>query len=389
MLRAHRIALDPANRQATLLAQHAGFARVAYNHALADFKAGLDANEWRGDMTLRPRWNAVKREAYPWCAPLCQVVAKNAICNLGLAIGAWNGRNKDGSPRKTKNRFPRFKKRGKSDSFRIDNGRGTIATDGASVRLPKIGTLRMREAVRFDGEIVQCTVSKTAGRWFASFVVDTKAAVPQKRIGRTIGVDVGLKTLAVCSDGISYSNPRPLVAAQRKLRRMQRKLSRRVKGSNRRAAMKSMIARQHYRIACLRRDSHHKATTAIAKRGAHVVCETLNVKGMMKNRRLARAIADAGLAEFVSMLRYKCELHGAEFEQASPVVPVVQAVLAVRQEERRPDAGDAGVGVRRLRRDAGPRSERGRQSGTGRELRGLWAWTPCKTTGLRVGRCGG
>ena len=321
MLRAHKIALDVNNRQASLLAQHAGYARVAYNHALADFKAGLDDGEFRNDMTLRPRWNAVKREKYPWCVALSQNAAKNAICNLGNAINAWTGRTKDGSKRKTKSRFPRFKKRGMHDSFRADNGRGTIETQGCAVKLPKIGWLKMREELRFDGAIAQCNVSKRAGRWFASFVVDTQCEPPAKRDGETIGVDVGLKTLAVCSDGVEYANPTPLRRMLHALKRLQRKLARAKKGSNRRRMLKRRIAKLHYRIACLRRDSHHKATTAIAKRAAHVVCETLNVKGMAKNRRLARAIADAGLGEFVSMLRYKCELHGASFEQVSQWFP--------------------------------------------------------------------
>ena len=315
MLRSHKIALDVNNAQRTLLRQHFGLARVAYNHALRDFKDGLDADEWRNDMTLRPRWNAAKRELFPWCVDLSQMAAKNAILNLGLAINAWRGMKKDGTKRKSKSSFPRFKKKGKHNSYQADNGRGTISVDGAHVTLPKVGRLRMREELRFDGEIVGCVVSEKAGRCYASFTVDAKCAAPTKREGRSIGVDVGLKTLAQCSDGVNYSNPAPLKRLLARLRRHQRALARRKKGSNRRLAMKKRIARLHKRIADVRSDAHHKATTAIAKRGAAIGCETLNVKGMMRNRRLSRALADAGLAEFIRQLEYKCELYGASFEK--------------------------------------------------------------------------
>ena len=321
MLRSHKIALDVNKAQRTLLRQHFSLARVAYNHALRDFKDGLDKNEWRNDMELRPRWNAVKREGHPWCAGLSQCAAKNAIVNLGLAINAWRGVKKDGTKRKTKNRFPRFKKKGRHDSYRADNGRGTIRIDGMKVLLPKVGWLRMREVLRFDGELVGCVVSERAGRCYAAFTVDTKTAEPPKRVGETVGVDIGLKTLAVCSDGVEYANSTPLKRLLAKMRRHQRALARRRKGSNRRAAMKRRIARLHKRIVDVRGDSHHKATTAIAKRGGHVVCETLNVKGMMRNRRLARSIADAGLAEFVRQLEYKCALYGAKFEKADRWFP--------------------------------------------------------------------
>ena len=135
MLRTHLIELDPNNKQATALAEHAGYARKAWNYALADFKAGLDAGEFRNDRKLRPRFNAVKATA--WSSRLSQYAAKNAIINLGRA--AWTGKTKGGARRKRKNRFPRFKKKGLGDSFRADNGRGTVKVRGAEIQLPRIG----------------------------------------------------------------------------------------------------------------------------------------------------------------------------------------------------------------------------------------------------------
>ena len=215
MLRTHLIALDPNKKQATALTQHVGYARVAWNHALADFKAGLDAGEFWNDRKLRPRFNAVKASA--WNSELSQNAAKNAIINLGRA--AWRGKTKGGASRKRKNRFPRFKKKGLRDSFRADNGRGTVKVRGAAVAKDRLAGAR------------SCVSPATwraspckAGRWFAAVTVETGDDPPTKRGGAT--VDVGVKTLAVCSDGIAYSNPKPLKRSLGRLARLQRRKAR-------------------------------------------------------------------------------------------------------------------------------------------------------------------
>ena len=255
MLRTHLIALDPNDKQASALAQHAGYARVAWNHALADFKAGLDAGEFRNDRKLRPRFNAVKASAYPWSSELSQNAAKNAIINLGRAIDAWRGKTKGGARRKRKNRFPRFKKKGLRDSFRADNGRGTVKVRGAAIQLPRIGWLRMREELRFSGDVASVTVSRKAGRWFAAVTVETGDEPPTMRDGATVGVDVGVKKLAVCSDGIEYSNPKPLKRSLGRLARLQRRKARGRKGSKRNRLLKER--KLHKRIRDIGRAGHY------------------------------------------------------------------------------------------------------------------------------------
>ena len=152
MIRTHKIALAPTPGQARRLAQHAGYARLAYNHALADFKHGLEEGEWRTHYALRPHWNQVKQSLYPWCHDLSQNAAKYAIIALGDAVRAWRSDSR-------KNRFPRFKSRRGKAAFRADNGPGTVRSQGRRIRLPGIGSLRMREALRFDGGVLECTVS--------------------------------------------------------------------------------------------------------------------------------------------------------------------------------------------------------------------------------------
>ena len=314
MIRTHKIALDPTPKQARRLARHAGYARVAYNHALADFKDGLDKGEWRTHYALRPRWNRVKALRYPWCKELSQNAAKYAIMALGDAIKAWRNDRQ-------KNRFPRFKSRRGKVAFRADNGPGTVRAQGRRIHLPKIGSLRMREALRFDGVALECTVKRDAGRWFACVCVEDGTQAPEVHDGQVVGVDMGVKTLATCSDGTMYANPRAEAAQRRKIRRYNKALARsltihgRHQGSKRRQRARRKLATAHYRAACLRSDAQHKASTEIVRRAACVVMEDLNVRGMVKNRRLARAVSDAGMSGFVSKLRYKCEADGGRFMQ--------------------------------------------------------------------------
>ena len=199
--------------------------------------------------------------------------------------------------------------------------------DGKTVVLPKIGKVAMVEELRFGGSIREVTINRTAGVWFASFCLEDGQSAPSVKDGPTIGVDVGVGRLAVCSNGLQVVNPKALKAAIRRLRQVDKALarSRNVHGktsdSNRRERLHAKRRRIHARIVRVRNDNHHKATTAIAKCAGRVVVETLNVSGMIRNRRLARAIADAGMSRFLAKLEYKCAWYGAEFVKADRWFP--------------------------------------------------------------------
>ena len=330
IVKTHKVRLVVNNAESSRLARHLGYARFAYNHALADFKSGLDDGEWRGDKTLRPRFNAVKWSLAPWSAELSQNASKYAIIELGQAIGAFGMYQmaiKAG--RKVRHvGFPRFRKRTSASGFRADNGPGTVSLDGKSIQLPKIGRFRTREALRFDGEIAEVTVKREAGRWFACVAVKTTESPPPPRPGETIGVDVGVKTLAVCSDGTVYQNPKALRKTLGRLRRLDKSIarSRKTHGkthhSNRRERKYRLRETAHARIRNIRNDAHHKAASAItAKPVGKVVVETLNVSGMVKNRRLARSLADASLAGFIAKLEYRCGWNGIAFEKVDRWFP--------------------------------------------------------------------
>ena len=315
MLRTHKIALDPTNIQATLFAQHCGYARVAFNHALADFKDGLDNNEWRSHFDLRKRFNAIKRETYGWCDELSQHAAKNAIHNnFKDAVARW---------RSGQNKFPKFKKRAHGQSYQADNGKGTILVEGNHIRLPKIGWVRMHEPLRYLGTICKVVIKKHGHRWFASILVDTFTddPIPDASDKPVVGVDVGIKHLAVTSEGIYYDNPKTLARYERKLKRLQRHLSRKVKGSQNWYKLKDRIAKLHYRITCIRKDAHHKATTAIVNGASRIGIESLNVAGLLKNHRLAKALSDASLSNFLTLLKSKAERLDIEIVAADRFYP--------------------------------------------------------------------
>ena len=308
MILAHKIALDPNDRQATHFAKAAGTARFAWNWALGQWRDQYQGGGKPNEAALRKQLNAIKDEQFPWMADVTKNAPQPAIKNLGTAFkNFFDGRAK----------FPRFKKKGVHDSFRADNGpqvkgADAVIVDGKRVRLPVIGWVRMREPLRFADQVKSAVVSRTADRWFVSLQVEIPdCAVPENQ-GAAVGVDLGVKALATLSDGGTFEGPKALRKNLKKLRRMSRSLSRKTKGSSNRRKDKLNIARLHARIGNIRKDATHKATTTIAKNHGVIVIEDLNVRGMMANDKLSRAIADVGLHEFRRQIDYKALLNGSK-----------------------------------------------------------------------------
>ena len=314
-LRPHKIELDPNNKQSTRMAQHAGYARVAFNFALSSFKAGLDEDEWRSYIDIKREFNAVKRDKFDWCDSLSQNASKNAIHNFGDAVTRW---------KKGQNRFPVYKKRSDRISYQADNGEGTVEVYKKRIKLPKIGWVRMREELRYSGEITKVVVSKRNDKWFASITVrnldsnnyNHQPSLFEKHEKEPIGIDVGINTLATCSNGDTYDNPRPLKRYERKLARANRGLARKVFRSKNWWKAKKRLETVHYRIACIREDAHHQASTKIVRKASAIGVETLNISGMLKNRKLAKALSDSALSRFLTMLKFKADRRKIKITQA-------------------------------------------------------------------------
>ena len=351
MLIAHRITLDPTDKQRTYFARAAGTARFAYNWALAEWKRQYAAREDDPSLPpptevgLRRQLNGLKRTEFPWMFDVTKCAAQEAIIDLGMAFRAFFEK---------RGRYPRFKKKGVRYSFCAANEAGTFRVDGKRIRLPVIGWVRMREPVRFSGRLKRVTVCREADRWFASIMVETGDVEPVEQPCAAIGVDLGVKTLATLSSGEAIPGPKAHKALLGRLRRKSRALSRKQKGSANRRKAAVKLARLHVRIANIRKDATHKATTMLTKTYRRIGVEDLNVRGMVRNRRLARSIMDGGFFEFRRQLEYKARLYGAALVVAERWYPSsktcsccgsVEAGLALSQRTLR--CGGCGVEIDR------------------------------------------
>ena len=176
----------------------------------------------------------------------------------------------------------------------------------------------MRQALRFVGKIIKVTISRVAHRWFVSITVDTEdTEVVDNSTHPVVGIDVGINTLVTLSDGTKYDNPRPLKRYERKLKREQRRLSRKVFKSKNWFKQKMIVSRLYYRITCIRDDTHHKVTTEIINKVSAIGIETLKITNMLKNRKLAKALSDSALGGFLSKLKTKAEARSIPVVEAS------------------------------------------------------------------------
>lgn len=210
-------------------------------------------------------------------------------------------------------RYPQFHKKGRNDSARLDNGPGTFKVEGKRIKLTKVGWIRMREQLRFQGKLLSATVSRQAGRWYVSIAVEMQwqSSARESQADRAVGLDLGIKDEVVLSTGEKLAGPKPLRRLLKVLRRRSRQHSRKQKGSKNRLKSALRLARLHKRISDIRRDWAHKLTTSLVRRFSTIVVEDLNVRGMQQNGRLARSLVDSLFGEIRRQLEYKCRLYGS------------------------------------------------------------------------------
>jgi putative transposase len=310
----HKIRLRPTAEQEVLFRQAVGVARFAWNWALARWEKQYREREKPNEGALRKQLNAVKHDLFPWMTEVPKAVPQQAVKNLGRAFTNFFEKRA---------RYPRFKKKGKCrESARFDNGPGTFTCTDRRIKLPRVGWVRMREALRFTGRPLSAVVACVAGRWFVSVAVEIEHQTPERENQATgVGVDLGVSTAATLSTGEKLEGPKPLKRLLRKLRRLSRRHSRKKRGSANRAKAARRLARLHYRISCVRADWLHKTTTELVRRFAQVAVEDLNVRGMLANHSLARAISDIGFFEFRRQLAYKADLYGTYVHVADRFFP--------------------------------------------------------------------
>jgi len=340
--RAYKLELSPSDKQRTDLFKFAGTSRWAWNWGLADrnfrYRNHSGVDRYTTAINQNKEIVKLKHSSEPWLKEISKTVPQDALRDLEQAFKDFFKRTHG---------FPKFKKKGVHDSFRLtstvrihEHGfhkkcklRGAKNHSCSKtciqkftapcIQLPKLGKIRLKEVPDLDetATISSATVSREADRWFVSLTVTEELEEPGIRKGECIGVDAGLKHSFVTSDGKKYDNRRFLRRKLRKLRTLTKELHRREKGSKNRQRSRTKIAKQHWKIKNLRSDFLHQITTTLAKNHRIVVIEDLNIKAMMKNRKLSRAIADVGWGEFRRQLKYKCDWYGSTLVEAPRFFP--------------------------------------------------------------------
>ncbi|WP_327042507.1 IS607 family element RNA-guided endonuclease TnpB [Micromonospora ureilytica] len=342
-IQAYRFALDLTPGQERDVLAHAGAARVAHNWALARVKAVMDqraaertygvpeemltpALSWTLP-ALRKAWNVAKPDVAPWWRECSKEAFNTGLDALARALRNWAD-SRSGKRAGRPVGFPGFKSRRRTiASVRFTTGTIRIESDRKHVVLPRLGRLKLHESARKlarridngTARIMSACVRRDGGRWHVAFCVEVER--PERlpaRPGAVLGVDVGISHLAVLSTGELIDNPRCLTTAHQRMRARGRALARKTgpdRRTGRRASKRweraaARLGRAHARVANLRRDALHKLTTRLTREFGTVVIEDLNVTGMLRNRRLARHIADAGFAEIRRQLTYKTGWNG-------------------------------------------------------------------------------
>ena len=328
--RGYRVELDLNNEQITACKKHCGASRWAYNYGLRrkqEARAAGSPMPYAAE--LHREINALKQEN-PWMYEVSKCSFQEGLRDLDDGFkqffrkcklkkqGQWKG----------KCGYPRLKS--KKNGLGSARFTGSIHVFPDAIQLPRLGRLRLKEHdyLPVNAKIGSATISEQAGRWFVSICVHTQQKEPERATGPIIGVDLGIKALATCSDGTIHENPKALRKRRTLLKRLSRQHSRKVKGGKNRKKAQQKLAKMHARIAHIRQDTLHQATCSIVaktkpckERPSVIVIEDLNVSGMLKNRKLSRAIADVGLYEFRRQLTYKAAASGCALKVVSRWFP--------------------------------------------------------------------
>jgi len=309
MIKAHKIRLNPTPEQANYFARAAGTARFVWNWALAEWNRQYEAGEKPTALKLKKQFNAIRRDQFPWTWEVTKNASDQPFLDLGKAFTAFFEGLKNG---KKKGR-PKFKSKKRSRaSFYLANDQFELGDHRMWV--PKLGWVNMAETLRFKGKVTGVRITKTADWWFASITVELPETQPDPAHPRphAVGIDVGLNRLATLSTGEEYENQAFLKTALNKLRQANKRLHRRVKGSKNREKARRQVARLHYQITCMRDDVLHKLTTRLATCYGIIGIEDLNIKGLLKNRRLSRSFSDAALGKLLTLLTSKVQQRGGQ-----------------------------------------------------------------------------
>jgi len=313
-MKAYKSRLELNNKQRSWCNRCAGTARYVFNWGLAEWQCQYEAYKEDNELKRPSRYglcvqfNSIKDDWCPWIREMPYAVTEASFERLGKAFDNFFRRVKQGD---AKAGYPKFKNRSGRKSFQL---RG-VKVEQDQVYFPKLGWVRLSQTDYIPTGAtygVYAAISERAWHWYIAILVKDEEEVTAELNQTVLGIDFGIKSLAVVSNGKVFENPRPLRDAQAKLARLQREISRREKGSENRKKSVAKLARAHKRVADIREHTLHQISDYITAKckPAVIVLEDLNVAGMAKNHHLAQAINDVSFAELRRQIEYKAERLG-------------------------------------------------------------------------------
>ena len=313
MFKAFKYRLCPTAPQAEKINQNIGCARFVYNQLLDD-----RIKVWKETKQRSKRTYCDLKKEHAFLKEADSRALLHARINLDEAYDKFFRESSAG--------FPKFKSKHKCRwSYTTDNNNGTVRFDGNRLRLPKVGYVKVVEHRQHEGRIISATIShERSGEYYASVMCEIERPEPLPVTDKVVGIDLGLHDIIVCSDGQRVEAPKYFRKAEQKLARIQRAFSRTQKGSNGHEKARLKVVRCHQKIKNQRNDFLQKLSTKLIRENQVICLEDLSVKGMERNKKLAKSVTDASFSKFVSILEYKAEWYGRKVVKIARFYPSTQ-----------------------------------------------------------------